>query len=175
MPDSEAIHLMPPASEAQPTDQLHPSPAARGAVIGVCIIAAAFAIGSARESLAASAGHYTEGQATHGQEVYAQHCASCHGSNLQGKSGPALKGEAFAQNLQYSKMSAQQLFDFIKTHMPADEPGSLTDEQYLQVFAHMLSENGYSAGSSPLSKDSVAKVELLPLPKAGGDQSGAPG
>jgi alcohol dehydrogenase (cytochrome c) len=102
-------------------------------------------------ALAAANGGYTESQAAAGKQVYSRQCAECHGSNLQGQAGPALAGPKFASNLRYSKMSAQQLFDFIKTRMPPNAPGSLSDEYYRQVVAYILSRNGHPAGSTPLT------------------------
>jgi hypothetical protein len=71
---------------------------------------------------------------------------------LQGQAGPPLKGKPLASNLRYSKISAQQLLDFIKQHMPKNSPGSLTDQQYRRVFAYILSQNGYPKGDKPLTK-----------------------
>ena len=93
--------------------------------------------------LAAATGDYTQDQASAGQQVFTQHCAKCHGGQLQGQAGPPLAGPKFAANLAYSKMSAQQMFTFIKTQMPADKPASLSTQQYLQSLAYILSKNGY--------------------------------
>lgn len=123
-----------------------------------------FLLGLPCSANAASSGDYTQSQAHAGEQVYAQHCVQCHGSDLQGKAGPPLAGSRFAENLRFSKMSGQQLYDFIKTHMPANAPGSLSDEQYRKVFAYLLAQNGYPAGSKPLSSDGLGSVALLPYP-----------
>ncbi len=109
---------------------------------------------------------FTEQQAQSGQQVYSQSCAKCHGAQLQGKAGPALQGHRFATNLQFSKMSAPQLFHFIAKQMPIDHPGSLTQQQYLQVFAYILSQNGFPSGSKPLDTSVLDNIHLLPLPAA---------
>ena len=83
---------------------------------------------------------------------------------LQGQAGPPLAGPKFAANLRYSKMSAQQMFTFIKTQMPANKPASLTKQQYLQSLAYILSKNGYPAGATPLSEKTLGQVKLLPYP-----------
>jgi len=140
------------------------------AVIGTALSAALLmAAGgfAAAQAAAPSSGDYTQQQAKAGQPVYANRCASCHGSNMQGQSGPALAGSAFASNLQFSKQTAKQLFDFIKQQMPADAPGSLSDKQYRDVFAYMLSKNGYPAGQK-LTDQSVSAVKLLPYPGKNG-------
>ena len=82
--------------------------------------------------------NYTAAQASAGGAVYAQRCASCHGVNLQGQSGPTLKGAKFLAG--YPTPTA--LYDFIKTQMPADAPGSLSAAQYADVTAFVLQQNG---------------------------------
>jgi mono/diheme cytochrome c family protein len=127
-------------------------------------------IGTIQASTAANGG-YARDQAAAGKLVYTGHCSRCHGAQLQGQAGPPLAGSGFASNLQYSKISAQQLFDFIKRHMPNNAPGSLTNKQYQEVFAYILSENGYPAGSNPLTGKSVSRIDLLPYPGNGSSSS----
>ena len=115
-------------------------------------------------ALAAGTGDYTSAQGMAGQKIFNHSCSSCHGSDLQGQAGPALAGPAFAKSLQFSKMSASQLYGFISKQMPADDPGSLTEDQYLRVLAFILSKNGYPSGQTRLSKDTLSQVTLLPYP-----------
>ena len=111
------------------------------------------------------AGSYTSEQATAGRQVYQSHCARCHGARLDGgASGPAVTGEAFARALDVGPMSAPQLYDFITSHMPRAQPGSLTDEQFLQAFAFLLSANGYPTGETPLTKRTLSTMALRPYP-----------
>jgi S-disulfanyl-L-cysteine oxidoreductase SoxD len=124
---------------------------------------------SAVGAVHAATGDYTQQQAAAGHQVFAQHCAKCHGSKLQGQSGPPLAGPKFKSNLEFSKMSAQQLFAFIKSQMPYDAPGSLKKKQYLQALSYILSKNGYPQGTTPLSEKTLSKVKLLPYPGKGSD------
>lgn len=138
------------------------------AVYGLALILMVLGIGP----LAAATGDYTQQQASAGRQVFDRHCAKCHGSRLQGQAGPPLAGSKFASNLEYSKISAQQIFNFIKTQMPANAPASLSKKQYLQALAYILSKNGYPKGAIPLSEQRLAQVELLPYPgKTGKAQS----
>jgi alcohol dehydrogenase (cytochrome c) len=123
--------------------------------------AAALLIGASAPAVAAH-GDYTQSQAQAGHQVFTQHCQQCHGSNLQGKAGPPLKGKAFASSLRYSQMTAKQLYHFIKTQMPKSNPGGLTNKQYLRVLSYILSKNGYPKGSKPLTEKSVDSINLLP-------------
>jgi len=123
---------------------------------------------------AADGGDYTEAQTNKGAQIYSRFCSSCHGANLQGRAGPALAGQAFAKSLSFSKMSATQLYHFISSQMPANNPGSLSQDQYEKVLAYVLSKNGYPSGQTPLSEKTLSKVDLLPYP-GNGDQTSQAG
>ncbi|MDB5072998.1 MAG: putative pyrrolo-quinoline quinone [Candidatus Eremiobacteraeota bacterium] len=110
-------------------------------------------------SAATGPGHYTRAQAASGAAVYSATCQQCHGVNLQGQSGPPLTGAAFRQYVGKSGTAAS-LFDFISRQMPADKPGSLTQQQYLDVTAFLLSRNGFPAGDVPLTKSTLAEVPI---------------
>ncbi len=139
------------------------------AIVGLYVLVLVLtAAGTSR--LAAATGDFTKDQASAGRQVFNQYCAKCHGAQLQGQAGPPLAGPKFAANLAYSKISAPQMFTFIKTQMPADKPASLTAQQYLQSLAYILSKNGYPAGSAPLSEQTLGEVKLLPYPGSNGAQ-----
>jgi alcohol dehydrogenase (cytochrome c) len=108
---------------------------------------------------AASPGSYTPAQATSGATVYSATCQQCHGARLQGQSGPALIGPTFRTYIGKSGTAAT-LYDFISRQMPADKPGSLTQQQYLDVTAFLLNRNGYPPGTAPLTKSTLAGVTL---------------
>jgi alcohol dehydrogenase (cytochrome c) len=127
-------------------------------------LAAILLFGPFASSRASTESDFTKAQANTGQQVYSSACASCHGSNLEGQAGPALAGSKFESSLQFSKMSAKQLFDFLSTQMPADNPGSLSHDKYAAVMAYILSKNGYPAGSKKLSDETLGQIQLLPFP-----------
>ena len=119
----------------------------------VALLAVSFVGAQAKESQS-----YTTAQASRGATVYGQSCISCHGANLQGESGPALSGKSF--ELAYGGGTAAQLYDFISRQMPQDKPGSLSQRQYLDVTAYILSRNGIAAGEAPLRVPSLGQVSL---------------
>lgn len=108
--------------------------------------------------------YYTAQQSNAGASAYASQCSVCHGSQLQGKTGPALAGSDFRDSISYSKMSGKQFYRFISSQMPYDNPGSLTAEQYQQIMAYILDENGFPSGKQPLNQESLDQVSLLPFP-----------
>jgi alcohol dehydrogenase (cytochrome c) len=108
---------------------------------------------------------YTSAQGARGGVVYRQYCAECHGSNLQGESGPELMGQTFRSS--YGGGTAAPLYDFTSRQMPQNAPASLTSAQYLDVTAYILSRNGIPAGTTALSIASLAQVHV-PSKAAGG-------
>jgi PQQ-dependent dehydrogenase (methanol/ethanol family) len=121
------------------------------------LAAALLAVSSAGAQTKASGGR-TSAQALRGATVYAQSCMMCHGANLQGGSGPPLAGKPFG--LAYGGGTAAPLYDFISHQMPQDKPGSLSQRQYLDVTAYILSRNGITTGNTPLRIRSLGQVSL---------------
>jgi alcohol dehydrogenase (cytochrome c) len=113
----------------------------------VLLIVALFAMGSAGAQ-----------EKSRGAAVYAQDCAQCHGASLRGDSGPPLTGQTFHQA--YGTGSAAQLYDFISRQMPQDAPGSLSQQQYLDVTGYILSQNGIRSGNTPLSIASLGQIRM---------------
>ena len=95
---------------------------------------------------------YTAEQAQAGAGVYSQSCASCHGIQLEGVTGPALKGSNFGVLANAQMMTADMLLDVITGTMPESDPGALKTEEYNAVTAYILQQNGYPAGTVPLAK-----------------------
>jgi mono/diheme cytochrome c family protein len=94
---------------------------------------------------------FTADQATQGATVYQGQCAACHGSSLEGVAGPALKGDPFKAMATAQMLNASLLLTVIAQSMPQSDPGSLSPEQYNQVTAYILQQNGYPAGSDALT------------------------
>jgi mono/diheme cytochrome c family protein len=94
-------------------------------------------------------GVYTQEQDQRGEAVYSRECASCHGLALNGgESAPALMGGEFLSN--WNGLTVGDLFERIRTTMPADGPGRLTRAQNADVIAHILSVNQFPKGRTEL-------------------------
>jgi mono/diheme cytochrome c family protein len=104
-------------------------------------------------------GVYTLAQARRGQAAYESKCASCHRADLGGFSGPPLKGDLFMDRWREFKL--QVLYDLVKSTMPADNPGSLSEAVYLEIQAYLLQANGISPGTKELKPDAVAGTLLV--------------
>jgi len=123
-----------------------------GSIIYFAILTAAELAFSQAPTPTVRAGAYTAAQATAGETAYRADCASCHGADLEGRGQtPPLVGNEFIA--EWRDMSVGLLFEKIQSSMPADKPGSLSQERNAQILAFMLKRNGFPAGPTPLSAD----------------------
>ena len=105
-------------------------------------------------------GVYTDAQANRGAAVYDAACAGCHRADLGGANGPSLKEQRFAR--EFAGKDLKTLFTKVATTMPRNAAGSLGDNVYLDVVAHMLKENGFPAGSQELTADALDGIRVVP-------------
>jgi mono/diheme cytochrome c family protein len=92
-------------------------------------------------------GVYTLAQATKGRDVFASSCQSCHTPTQH--SGPPFRNKWFGKSL-------GDLYAYIRKEMPKNEPGSMSDDDYVRALAYLLRMNGMPTGSTPLTADSAA-------------------
>lgn len=105
-------------------------------------------------------GVFTEAQAVRGSAAYDASCSGCHRPNLTGADGPALRDERFTKN--FANQDLKVLYTKIATTMPRNAAGSLGDNVYVDIVAHLLRENGFPAGENELTTDTLAGVRILP-------------
>lgn len=103
---------------------------------------------------------FTSAQADAGKTKYADNCEQCHGPSLEGRAGPALKGKHFANPA--ANFHVGDIFTIVSQNMPATQPASLPQDDYVDIMAFLLRENGYPAGSTKLTFDD-AKKSTVPL------------
>lgn len=109
---------------------------------------------------------FTDAEARRGQAIYGASCARCHGGELGGMDGPPLIGANFEQR--YSNSSAAEFLVRIRTTMPADAPGGLPAQQYLNLVAFLAQANGAEAGeiAIPADEELLATMSFLPVTPA---------
>ena len=111
----------------------------RGSLVAASVFAAGLGA-SAQESPS-----YSPAQAISGKATYERQCVACHGEGLDdGEFGPMLRGDDFL--LRWGGKSVEELFHYVTDTMPPAQPGSLTEEEYLNVVAYLLSRNTIAAG-----------------------------
>jgi mono/diheme cytochrome c family protein len=130
------------------------------AVISGALALLGSAAGSAQQpAIQATAldGVFTAAQAQRGGEAYAKRCAECHdGADVD---GPPLTGTPFIDR--WREDSVGRLLEFVKTQMPQSAPGSLPEATYVDIVAHLLSENSYPAGTRELTAATAATTLLV--------------
>jgi S-disulfanyl-L-cysteine oxidoreductase SoxD len=137
-------------------------------------------------------------QADNGAQLYFYICMTCHGDKGQGltqawrdllgppddncwaskchspnkltgsftfpREVPAVIGPGILQSFG----TASGLHDFIKSRMPYQAPGSLSDDQYWELTAFLMRENGYDLGRKKLDASVAKQIDFArpPLPAA---------
>ena len=97
-------------------------------------------------------GVFTEAQASAGESVYESNCRSCHDMKFYENT---LKS--------WNSQPLIYLWETIMGTMPADNPGSMMFEEYTDVLAYILSENGYPAGEAPLDHNGgMDSISIVP-------------
>lgn len=93
---------------------------------------------------------FTAEQVAQGKVAYDHNCKDCHGSTLDnGEFGGApLRGSYFRQK--WGGGSVAALYGYLKTKMPPDRPGTLSDKVYADLVAFVLQANGYKPGDRQL-------------------------
>ena len=78
----------------------------------------------------AAGGWFTEAQVARGQQLYETRCATCHGTEIPDGYG-------------MWDGTVQELVDMIKSMgMPADNPGGLPPQQYLDIASYIMHSGG---------------------------------
>jgi hypothetical protein len=135
---------------------------------------------------------YPPTQISLGSQVYYQVCMACHGDHGQGltdewrgaldmpdqncwQSGchnphhppggfvfPRYVPAVVSPGMVARFANALELHDFIRSKMPWQAPGSLTEEEYWQLTAFLVDANGIDPGFMPLNPDNAASIRLRP-------------
>jgi mono/diheme cytochrome c family protein len=115
---------------------------------------------------------YTEQQAQDGKQVFDTSCASCHGTNLQGGSAPPVGGSGFLKKAKILGWSVADMRNLVVSAMPADNPGSLSPQQYADVLAYLLAADCYPPGDKSFPTDATPALkhtDLHPIQGAKGE------
>lgn len=104
-----------------------------------------------------SDGIYSAEQANRGAQLFEERCSACH--TVDQFTGPEFL-------LSWGGQPALGLFTLIRTTMPQGSPASLKRQEYADVLAYLLRENGLPAGSTELSgTDDALKKTVIPVKK----------
>jgi len=91
-------------------------------------------------------GIFTEQQANRGKQLFSNTCGSCHQPSSE-------TGDAFDSKWKDHQLS--DLFNYIGTQMPQNDPGSLDPYSTADLVAYMLKINDMPAGAAELTPDTL--------------------
>ena len=105
----------------------------------------------------ARTGPFTAEQATAGRAIYQATCSTCHLPDMKGTfEAPPLSGANF-MNMWRSRPTSD-LFNRIRTTMPITNPGSLSDQDAVNLVAYILQANGAIPGTQPLTAETIVPI-----------------
>ena len=107
---------------------------------------------------------YSDAQAARGQAVYKAQCLACHGDTLEGVVGPPLAGSGFLQV--WGSRPLADLVDKIQKTMPPQAPGSVSQQQAIDVAAYALSAGKFPAGQTELQSAALPQITFPAAPQA---------
>jgi S-disulfanyl-L-cysteine oxidoreductase SoxD len=90
-------------------------------------------------------GVYNQEQSKRGRTTYDAKCASCHDG---GTMGPELWGDPFLE--QWDNKYVGAFFTRIQTTMPEEAPGTLSENEVLDIIAYVLQTNGFPSGDKAI-------------------------
>lgn len=120
-------------------------------------------------AVTASSSDPVAAQIEQGKQLYVANCAKCHGNAGEGsKDAPPVVGkDAFPLDARPNQKrdvkfhTAADIFGWASAHMPPKNPGSLTTDQFLAIFAFDLTANGIKL-EKPLDATQAQAIVLHP-------------
>lgn len=90
---------------------------------------------------------YWPAQADRGERVFNGTCVACHARSQ-------FIGQTFVEN--WNDRRVADFYTLIRSTMPVNNPGTLKDEEYLEVVSYLLKANHAAAGPDSLVGDSAS-------------------
>jgi mono/diheme cytochrome c family protein len=103
---------------------------------------------------------YTDEQSSRGEGLYTKSCGPCHDDKSL---APPLQADMFLKN--WSDKTVAALFDKILRTMPLQDPGSLNEQQSVDLVAFILKLNHFPPGQEALPKDAAALDAMRLTPR----------
>jgi hypothetical protein len=109
-------------------------------------------------------------QVARGEEVWNRVCAECHGPDSTDPEAPLLLRPDSLRRFP----TAAAAFNFTRENMPGNAAGSLAEQEYWDVLAFLLANNGVGAGDAPLGPETAGGMPTRAQGGSRGPGSGAP-
>jgi S-disulfanyl-L-cysteine oxidoreductase SoxD len=136
----------------------------------ICAGAFALSLPAAAQDAASTEGTIWAGigdqaQVDRGKAIYSGICGKCHGPKGNGAGepdqpeSPAVARATFLTKWDFVTLDA--LFEYIRTEMPPDNPGSQPDQAYVDAMAYMLTLSEVPVGTTELPADPEALAAIM--------------
>jgi mono/diheme cytochrome c family protein len=129
----------------------------------LCVLAPPLAAQSNGGTERTLAGAFSDEQVRQGDQTFQSYCLSCHTPTFH-------TGEQF--RMSWFGRTVYDYFKVVKTTMPEDNPGGLTDDEYTRVITYIFKMNGFPAGADALPTDTLVMKSIriaAPPPPASAD------
>jgi mono/diheme cytochrome c family protein len=103
-------------------------------------------------------GVYTDAQAERATATFSSTCARCHTLGADGNR--PLSGDKFWEG--YTQKTVADLLAFVSKNMPNGQGGTLPGATYNDLVALILKSNGFPAGTTEVTPETVAGVQIIP-------------
>jgi len=112
-------------------------------------------------------GAFTSAQSARGKAQYLDTCERCHKEDLSGdvtEEVPPLVGDKFLS--EWTQWTVGDLFEFCTTKMPPKRKDrrAISDQNYVDILAYVLEQNGFPAGKAELlpAMEPLLEIEMSP-------------
>jgi polar amino acid transport system substrate-binding protein len=119
--------------------------------IGIALIALALSATTIVFGANSPVAQFTADQASHGRTAYTIQCSACHGGDLGGFYAPALAGSASKTALQ----PPGTVYGYMSVYMPAGNAGAVKQQDYVNIMAFLMQQNGRHPSSTPLTVKAI--------------------
>ncbi len=103
-------------------------------------------------------GVYTDAQAERASATFSSTCSRCHTLGADGNR--PLSGDKFWEG--YTQKTVADLLAFVSKNMPNGQGGTLPAASYNDLVALILKSNGFPAGTTEVSPETGAGVQIIP-------------
>ncbi|MFK7830931.1 MAG: hypothetical protein AB8B57_14225 [Congregibacter sp.] len=121
------------------------------AIMPVAVFTLASSPVQAEQAVTVNAAVFSSEQAKTGRSVFRKHCKSCHEEEYFDTVMRVWNGEPLSE-----------LFSVMAATMPQNNPGSLRDQEYLDVLAYVLFSLGYPNGDHALDSKDLLQTRIEP-------------
>ena len=132
--------------------------------VGTGITVLALAVSLTAIVLAAASSptaQFTAAQASSGRLTYTVQCSACHGADLSGVYAPALAGSG--SNIPY--LPPGFVYGYSSVYMPPGNAGALKQQDYVNITAFLMQQNGRRPSSTPLTVKAIQDDATPMAPK----------